>query len=255
MISLIVHFFSHDFVWCVIKEIWVFLSEYLNDDGWVYICKTGVLDLSGDGGIPWRLLQIWKLFYQEWGRLIYVRGFQLISGIQHAILQKCYVWGRYMQMRAHVRLSEAWCVCVGSCVLDALLYGHIVVNVRSWVWMDYSQMNCGKHEIVSVDGLFPNALIVYTINTYEWNQHLSSLKPHTTTETTFTDVPQQWSITLKYDSETITDFQTFIPDPFPIQLYPTGTTITGPHKAIFAALIYSITSDLNPTLIWSSVTQ
>ena len=46
----------------VIKEIWAFLSEYLNDDGTVYICKTGVLDPSGDGGIPWRLPQIWKLF-------------------------------------------------------------------------------------------------------------------------------------------------------------------------------------------------
>ena len=46
----------------VIKEIWVFLSEYLNDDGWVNICKTGMLDPSGDGGIPWRLPQIWKLF-------------------------------------------------------------------------------------------------------------------------------------------------------------------------------------------------
>ena len=46
----------------VIKEIWVFWNEYLNDDGWVYICKTRVMGLVGDGGILWGLPQIWKLF-------------------------------------------------------------------------------------------------------------------------------------------------------------------------------------------------
>ena len=49
----------------VIKEIWVFLNECLSDDGWVYICQRGMLDPSGDGGIPWRLPQIWKLFIKS----------------------------------------------------------------------------------------------------------------------------------------------------------------------------------------------
>ena len=90
----------------------MFLSEYLNDDGWVYICKTGMLDPSGDGGNPLTSTPNMEVIYQVWGRLMYVRGFQLISGIQHAILQ---IWVCMRKGYANERVWEKW-VWLGECV-------------------------------------------------------------------------------------------------------------------------------------------
>ena len=53
-----------------------------------------------------------EVIYQEWGRLIYVRGFQLISGIQHADLLICVC---VRKGYANERICEGW-VKLGECV-------------------------------------------------------------------------------------------------------------------------------------------
>ena len=53
-----------------------------------------------------------EVIYQEWGRLIYVRGFHLISEIQHAILQICVC---VRKGYANECICEGW-VKLGECV-------------------------------------------------------------------------------------------------------------------------------------------
>ena len=131
----------------VTKEIWVYLNEYSNDDGWVYICKKGMWDSSGDGVNPLMSIPNMEVIYQVWGRLMYVKGFQLTTGIQHSILQ---IWVSVRKVYANESVCDAW-MWFGECVrkLD--------------VWMPYRCLDalpsglvlCGRCEIVCVDGVFP----------------------------------------------------------------------------------------------------
>ena len=53
-----------------------------------------------------------EVIYQEWSRLIYGRGFQLISAIQHAILQ---IYVCVSKGYANESVCEEW-VKLGECV-------------------------------------------------------------------------------------------------------------------------------------------
>ena len=84
-----------------------------------------------------------EVIYQVCGRLMYVRGFQLISGIQHAILQ---IWVCVRKGYANESICEEW-VWLDECVRrvdvgirDKLMCS--VVDVRSCICLeDYSQLD------------------------------------------------------------------------------------------------------------------
>ena len=91
---------NHPDTTCVIKENECFFNEYLNDDGRVYICKTGIFDPSG-----------WE------NPLMSNPNMEVI----YSILQ-IWVWVR--NVYANESVCEAW-VWLGECVaetqcLDAL---------------------------------------------------------------------------------------------------------------------------------------
>ena len=98
---------------------------------------------------------------------MYVRGFQLISRIQHAILQ---IWVCMRKGYANERVCEKW-VWLGECVRG------VEVEIRDW-----SDMLCGRREIVCDQDYSPVGLYVF-INPYEWTRYSFSLKTHTSRST------------------------------------------------------------------------
>ena len=85
-------------------NVWVMMDEciFVRQACWIRLEMGESLDVYPN----------MEVFYQEWGRLIYVRGFQLISGIQHAILQICVC---VRKGYANECRCEGW-VKLGECV-------------------------------------------------------------------------------------------------------------------------------------------
>ena len=77
-----------------------------------------------------------------------------------------------MQMRAYVRLSEAWWAHVGSCLLDALWYGRILVNVRLCVWKDYSQWSYCVYNTILIKKPFIRSELCKTKSVWMIHEYL-----------------------------------------------------------------------------------
>ena len=103
-------------------------------------------------------------YFQVWGRLRYVRMFQLISGIQHAILQ---IWVCVRKEYVNESVCEVeWglmSVC-GSRCLDVLQYGGVL---------------CGKREWESVIMIIPRDFYDLSIKPYEWTIWVIIYTDHT----------------------------------------------------------------------------
>ena len=81
-----------------------------------------------------------EVIYQVWGRLKYVKCFQLTSRIQHSIQQ---IWVCVRKVYANESICEAW-VWLGECVWELSVGMHyhadvfFVVDMRLCVLMEYS---------------------------------------------------------------------------------------------------------------------
>ena len=104
-----------------------------------------------------------EVIYQVRGRRMYVRGFQLIRGIQHAILQICVCVRRGY---ANERVCEER-VKLGECVRG------VFVRIRycTDVFFVVDVWSCVCYE------LFPRWTYI-GINPYEWTRYSSFLKTH-----------------------------------------------------------------------------
>ena len=104
-----------------------------------------------------------EVIYQVRGRRMYVRGFQLIRGIQHAILQICVCVRRGYA-------NESVCeerVKLGECVRGVF----VRIGYCTDVFFVVDVWSCVCYE------LFPRWTYI-GINPYEWTRYSSFLKTH-----------------------------------------------------------------------------
>ena len=82
----------------------------------MYICKTGMLDPSGDGGIPWRLPQIWKLFIKVWGRCQGIppspdgSNMPVLQIYSHPSSLKYSLKNTHISLITHISVQAMWCI-------------------------------------------------------------------------------------------------------------------------------------------------
>ena len=126
---------------CFLMNVWVMMDE------WIFVRQACWIHLEMS-------TPNMEVIYQEWGRLIYVRGFQLISRIQHAILQICVC---VRKGYANERICEGW-VNLGECVRGV----EIRIRYRTDVFYVVDVWLCVLKEYL------PGLILDWLINPYEW---------------------------------------------------------------------------------------